>query len=240
MIIQPHPRLSLYIGNANDNLHQQTYLNNNYDNLLDHAPWNHIRTQLPMNELLFARQEHTATGIIIEQQYQFVPFKPVGDYLITAISGIGIGIMTGDCLPIIIYDHVHHVVAAVHAGWRGSVQSIAITALRAMQQHYGTQLTDIKIIFGPSIGACCYVVGEELITRVEQHPYGHAALSQQGTNIVFDLLKFNQLQLEAYGVAADTFSMKYVSCTFCQNAYCSARRDKAAACRQMTIALLYE
>jgi YfiH family protein len=240
MIIQPHTNLSIYIGNASDNLHHETYLNTTYDSLLNHEPWSKLRTQLPINELLFAQQQHTATGIIIDRQQQIVPFKPVADYLITAMPGIGIGIMTGDCLPIIIYDRGHHVVAAVHAGWRGSVQNIAITALRSMQQQFGTQLNDIKIIFGPSIGACCYVVGQELITQVEQHPYGHATLTQRATDTMFDVQQFNQLQLETYGVPAEAISIDYTSCTFCQTAYCSARRDKSSACRQMTIALLHD
>lgn len=240
MIIQPHPNLSIYIGNASDNLHHKTYLTTNYHHLLDHKPWAQLRTQLPISELLFAQQQHTTTGIIIEKQNQIAPFKPVADYLITAMPGIGIGVMTGDCLPIIIYDSERHIVAAVHAGWRGSVQNIAITALHAMQQQYGTKLNEIKIIFGPSIGACCYVVGDELITQVEQHPYGRATLTQQGNDCMFNLQKFNQLQLQTYGVRSEAISMAYVSCTFCQTAYCSARRDKSAACRQMTIALLHE
>jgi YfiH family protein len=240
MIINPHPKLSLYIGNAGDNLYHQTYLTTSYDNLLDHEPWSKLRTQLPIKELQFAQQQHTATGISIDRQQQIIPFTTVADYLVTAIPGIGIGVMTGDCLPIIIYDQTHHIVAAVHAGWRGSVQKIALHALDAMQHHYGTQLDDIAVIFGPAIGACCYVVGDELITQVEQHPYGSATLQRQATRIMFDLKKFNQLQLETYGVNAAAISTAYAVCTYCQTAYCSARRDKTSACRQMTIALLHE
>jgi len=85
-----------------------------------------------------------------------------GDALISNVPGLTLAIRTADCLPILIADAENHAVAAVHAGWRGTVQEIVLEAVRAMATEYGSRPENLLIAIGPGIGACCYEVGPDV------------------------------------------------------------------------------
>ena len=90
--------------------------------------------------------------------------KPVleGDGLITDQSGVLIAIGTADCVPVLVADTGKKVVGAFHAGWRGTVERIVETGIARMQQSYGSRTEDLIAAIGPSIGPCCYAVGDEV------------------------------------------------------------------------------
>jgi YfiH family protein len=84
------------------------------------------------------------------------------DAIITNIPGICIGVSTADCIPILLYDPRHGVVAAVHAGWRGTVQRIAKKAVEAMSAAYGSAPADLMAQIGPGISLQSFEVGQEV------------------------------------------------------------------------------
>ena len=88
------------------------------------------------------------------------PFQ--GDGLLTDQKGIYLGILTADCVPLLLLDPRRCVVGAVHAGWRGTVKGIAGKAVREMHNAFGSKVEDLLVACGPAIGPCCYVVGEEV------------------------------------------------------------------------------
>ena len=77
-------------------------------------------------------------------------------------AGCLVGVKTADCLPILLVDERHRAVAAVHAGWRGSVSRIVQKAIQAMTARWGTHPDDLHAALGPAIGSCCYEVGPEV------------------------------------------------------------------------------
>lgn len=86
-------------------------------------------------------------------------FAPNGyecDGLITDQPGLVLTIYSADCIPVLLYDPVKRVIAAVHAGWRGTAQDIAGKAVRKMQQEYGCLPEDILTAIGPGISQCCF------------------------------------------------------------------------------------
>ena len=85
-----------------------------------------------------------------------------GDALISSTPGQRIGIRTADCVPLLLADAARPVVAAVHAGWRGTVAQIARKAVMRMQEAYGSDPARIHAAMGPAIGACCFEVGAEV------------------------------------------------------------------------------
>lgn len=87
---------------------------------------------------------------------------PQGDALITNEPGILLTIQTADCVPILLADAKNRVVAAIHAGWRGTVRRIAEKALGRMQMEFGTKPAEVVAALGPAIGPCCYEVGAEV------------------------------------------------------------------------------
>ena len=85
------------------------------------------------------------------------------DALITDIPGLAIGVRTADCVPILLHDPVRHAVAAVHSGWRGTVQRIVTKVIARMDVKYGTRPQDLRAVIGPAIGPDSFQVGEEVV-----------------------------------------------------------------------------
>lgn len=84
------------------------------------------------------------------------------DALVTNVSGVAISVRTADCIPVLLYDPVHKAVAAVHAGWRGTVQHISQKVIDRMRELYGTQASDLLAVIGPGIGPDSFQVGQEV------------------------------------------------------------------------------
>jgi hypothetical protein len=87
---------------------------------------------------------------------------PKADALITSVPGLLLGVQTADCVPILLADKRQHVVAAIHAGWRGTLARIAVKTLGRMTMEFGTRPRDVVAALGPAIGRCCYEVGPEV------------------------------------------------------------------------------
>ena len=84
------------------------------------------------------------------------------DALVTDVPGVAIGARTADCIPVLMYDPVRRVVAAVHSGWKGTVLKIAAKVLAVMASKYGTRAADILAVIGPGIGPDSFQVGPEV------------------------------------------------------------------------------
>lgn len=87
---------------------------------------------------------------------------PKADALITSSPGLLLGVQTADCVPILLADTRQHVVAAIHAGWRGTLARIAVKTIGKMRMEFGTRPRDLVAALGPAIGRCCYEVGPEV------------------------------------------------------------------------------
>jgi YfiH family protein len=88
---------------------------------------------------------------------------PRGDALITRTPGLLLAVGTADCVPILLADPRQRAVAAIHAGWRGTLARITEKTLGRMQMSFGTRPADIVAVVGPAIGGCCYEVGPEVV-----------------------------------------------------------------------------
>ncbi len=98
--------------------------------------------------------------------------KLVGDALITDRPGLLLSVQVADCLPILLADPERKVVAAVHAGWRGTAKRIAEKAVGAMRQEFGVDPKKLRAAIGPGVHACCYEVGREVLEAFAgQFPY---------------------------------------------------------------------
>ena len=97
-----------------------------------------------------------------------------GDAVITQHAGVLLSVQTADCVPILLADTKRRVVAAVHAGWRGTLGRIAVKTLGRMRQEFGTRPRDVVAAIGPAIGRCCYEVGPE-VTRAFASQFDAAA-----------------------------------------------------------------
>jgi YfiH family protein len=85
-----------------------------------------------------------------------------GDALFTREPGLLLAIQTADCIPILLADTKRRAIAAIHAGWRGTLHRIAEKTLGRMQMEFGTRPQDVAAALGPGIGQCCYEVGADV------------------------------------------------------------------------------
>ena len=88
-----------------------------------------------------------------------------GDASATNRPGVLLGVQTADCVPILLVDPKKRAVAAIHAGWKGTLARIAEKAVGRMRLELGSKPADLLAAIGPSIGACCYEVGADFVTK---------------------------------------------------------------------------
>jgi hypothetical protein len=110
-----------------------------------------------------ARQVHGRTVAVVRDGDVPPAAAPEADVFVSSSSDVAVAIRVADCVPLLIADRARGVVAAVHAGWRGTAARAAIAALEALEREFGTKPADVVAALGPSIGACCYEVGSELV-----------------------------------------------------------------------------
>lgn len=146
-----------------------------------------------------------------------------GDALLENKPGQLVGVKTADCVPILLADDRNRAVAAVHAGWRGTVQRIAVLAIQAMRERYGTRAADLHAAIGPGIGACCFEVGPEVASQFGLVGRAHVNLEAE-----------NCRQLEQAGVPPDRVHAAHL-CTVCNEEFWSFRRERHAAGRMLSV-----
>jgi len=242
MLLHNSPLLRIYFGDARDKISPDEYLNIPSDkNLLDIPVFVKLKEAMRLDRIVFPKQVHGVQGFLVASKNQAKKtrsFTKEADFLLTNSKFTGLGLMTADCLPIILFDRVNQGISIVHAGWRGSVQNIVLRAVDAMNAEFGTKPEHLRVFFGPSAKVCCYKVGEDMLEHMEDVEFIDRVVQRRGDELFFDLPGFNKLLLEGIGVKADAFKFDYNVCTICDDSFCSYRRQGKESCRQMTVVSL--
>jgi polyphenol oxidase len=187
------------------------------------------------------------------------PWK--GDGLITDEPGLVLGVQTADCIPVLVADRKRRVVAAFHAGWRGTVKRIVESGVGRMMLEFGSRPEDLTAAIGPGIGACCYAVGDEVVSSFEsqfsyanelfqevydtdpvrtkypmlfltQRAPGHSSI---GPSLHVDLIEANRRQLLAAGLKPGSIHLTG-GCTSChRELFFSHRASQGYAGRMMSV-----
>ncbi len=197
-------------------------------------------TQMYLPQYAIAlKQVHGDQGVVIatyEQAALFQPYSQEGDFLVTPVVGIALGVATADCVPLILYDPVQHVSAVVHAGYRGAAAGVAGQALQKMAHLYGTQAHDVQVWMGPCARSCCYQVASDFVRENFNDVRAHAYMHVRDGRWYFDLVLYLCATLRDAGVVA--FMLDAAVCTIHTHVVCSYRRDGATALRQMSWCML--
>lgn len=114
--------------------------------------------------LMTLRQIHSNLVVLLEKKEANPESPCTGDGLMTDEPGLLLGVQTADCVPVLVADRKRRVAAAFHAGWRGTVKRIVESGVGRMRLEYGCRPEDLTAAIGPGIGACCYAVGEEVLS----------------------------------------------------------------------------
>ena len=189
-------------------------------------------TGIAPDRFLYASQVHSGDVKVIDEEAVakgILTQNPQTDATITDLPGICLMVMVADCVPVLLFDPVKRVSAVVHAGWRGTIHHITSNTVAKMMDHFGCNPGDILAGIGPSIGPCCYEVGEE-VKAVVQERFGttdrYLVLQPHSAKPHFDLWFANHKQLTDNGVKAEHIETSRL-CTKCnQQLFYSSRADK--------------
>lgn len=153
------------------------------------------------------------------------------DALVTDIPGYCLCISTADCVPVLCYDTRHKVVAAIHAGWRGTAARIVERTLALMKKEYGTEGQDVVACIGPSISLEAFEVGDEVYDFFEKAGFDMSRIARKFSKWHIDLWEANRLQLLSSGLSSRHIELAGI-CTWKNNEdFFSARRQGIASGR---------
>jgi hypothetical protein len=177
--------------------------------------------------LLVMKQVHGATVAV-------APFDgtPEADASVATQPGLILGIETADCMPVLLVDAERRLVAAAHAGWRGAAAGVAAAAVAALTAR-GARAPELQAALGPSIGPCCYEVGDELRDAFGAEGAVFFRPGSRGRPHL-DLRAAVAAQLEGAGLPPQRIH-HLAECTSCRaDRYYSYRRDGAGAGRMIS------
>jgi YfiH family protein len=179
--------------------------------------------------LVTARQVHGTRVVAADPG---VP-PPEADALAIAGSGFLVGVVTADCAPVLLVSPARRAAVAVHAGWRGAAAGVLEAAVEYLHTELGAAPDTLEAVIGPTIGPCCYEVGDEVRKAFEGRTgrLTAPAWSVRARRLYVDLRAAARLLLA--GVAVTTTSL-LGPCTACGAGYSSYRRDGAGAGRQLS------
>jgi polyphenol oxidase len=182
-----------------------------------------------------------------------------GDASVTEYPGLLLGVLTADCVPILLVDAKKRAIAAVHAGWRGTLARIVQKAVGRMRMEFASKPQDILAALGPAIGGCCYQVGTEVASAfttkfadaenyfdelrtgdepnpvqwLNQMPPGH---QPPPPGVLLDLRKANYAQLLEAGLGPDQISVSGL-CTACDGSQLFSYRQQGSASGRLISAI---
>ena len=176
-------------------------------------------------QLIFPRQTHTNCVAEISD----IPKNEIKetDALVTNQTGICLCVQTADCVPILLFDPVNNVIAAVHAGWRGTVKKIAEVAVQKMVLKYNSSPENIVAAIGPSISPDIYEVGNEVVEEIKKSiPNAYTLLHKNSSgNFHVNLWEANRQVLLENGLQEKNIEI-LGECSFTEtNKYFSARKE---------------
>jgi YfiH family protein len=155
-------------------------------------------------------QKHTDTIIFLDASHE----PRVGDAIVTGEKGVLVGVQVADCVPVLVHERVRGIVAAVHAGWRGTAAGILKNTIKAIIERYSGTPGNIVVAIGPAVGGCCYEVDREVADAVARATGKGGVYLKKGEKYLLDLPSANRQQALSLGVPQANIWVS-PECTFC-------------------------
>lgn len=135
------------------------------------------------------------------------------DAVVTDLRNVCIGVSTADCIPVLVCDNEHRAVAAIHAGWRGTVSRIVEKTLHVMNERYGSQPAKLRAVIGPGISVRNFEVGDEVYRSFQDAGFDMKSIAERQDKWHIDLWEANRQILTECGVKADSIHVERI-CTY--------------------------
>jgi YfiH family protein len=154
------------------------------------------------------------------------------DALLTNKKKLFLVVSIADCIPVLVYDPIKEVVAAIHAGWRGTASHIVLKTLQTMQRDYGSAPENCFVYIGPGLCIEHFEVGDEVAAHFSDN---HKHFDTSLRKYFVDLKSANRDQALGFGVHEKNIEVSE-KCTFCEeNMFFSHRRDKGNTGRMVAV-----
>ncbi|HXV69345.1 MAG TPA: peptidoglycan editing factor PgeF [Nitrospira sp.] len=178
--------------------------------------------------MLSVKQVHGTDALVVDRALTGADrFQGGWDALVTDQPGIMVAVRTADCVPVLMYDPVSRVVAALHAGWRGAVAGIVPKTIALMQSRFGSNPEQVRVSIGPSAGVCCYEVDEPVLDglRASVNDWEALTRNRRGSKAHLDLKALVSTQAQAAGIPRTSVTTVNL-CTIChEDLFFSYRRE---------------
>ena len=188
-------------------------------------------------------QVHGSRVAVIDRQWMNREELEGYDAFVTNLPGVALGARTADCVPVLLYDPLHRAVAAVHAGWKGTVLHISQLAIEVMVRQYGCDPSVMKAVIGPAIGPDSFQVGEEVVQFFKEQGFplddiwtfnpGYTGVPMADGHHI-DLFKANRWLLEEAGVPAANIKVAGID-SYLDQTFFSARREGISCGRTVSV-----
>jgi polyphenol oxidase len=159
------------------------------------------------------------------------------DAMVTAKAKVFLGVLTADCVPILIIAPRQKLAAVVHAGWRGTLAGIAAKTVAYFANSHNIAPAALEAALGPAIGACCYEVGDDVVEplRARWGKLAEASIEKSAATPHLDLRRLNRAILAEAGLPAERI-FAAGPCTSCAvDEFFSYRRERNDTGRQMSV-----
>ena len=187
-----------------------------------------LRSLLPGEsvELVIPHQTHSDHVKVVDTIQVNTELEGV-DALVTDIPGYCLCVSTADCVPVLLYDTRKKVVAAIHAGWKGTVKHIVSNVMDHLNKMFGTQGEDVIACIGPSISLESFEVGDEVYDAFEESGFDMSLISmkkKETGKYHIDLWEANRIELLNAGVPAEQIEVAGICTYIHHDEFFSARR----------------
>ncbi|SES64938.1 conserved hypothetical protein [Natronincola peptidivorans] len=193
-----------------------------------------LADQVHQDKIIIVTEKDKGKGILYTKDYAGV------DGLITNVPGVPLMTFHADCVPLLFLDTVNKVIAATHAGWKGTMLKIGQKTVLKMMKEFQSEPKNILAAIGPSIGKCCYEVSEEVVERFNTNftELSTIAFPVKKDKYMLDLWEANRIALKEIGVLERNIISGQI-CTACNtDLFYSHRKEKGITGRMAAVIAL--
>ena len=195
---------------------------------------------VPRERLRLISQVHGADIAVIHRGSNGTWTPPRADGIAADDETVAVAVRVADCAPVLIADTTRPVVAAVHAGWRGTLQGIAATAVASLETEFGCRPAELVAAIGPCLGLCCGEMGPEVVDMFRDAGHSEEQIARwfeagPSGRPYFDLWGANREQLESAGLRSSAIFSAGLCTRSHPEVFHSYRAEGAAAGRMLGI-----
>lgn len=198
---------------------------------------------LDPERIFLANQVHGDKVLVLDEdprdspsRYRYLDY----DAMITKQRGIAIGVLTADCLPIMLYDPTEEVIGILHSGWRGTCLNIVRNITSKLRETYNVDPNNLIVGLGPCINSCCYDVDIKVVRSIKNstNRWKDFLKPLKTNRYSFDLVGLNIHQLVEAGVSQKNI-VRVDACTACNSKiFFSHRASRGKTGRQLNFVYL--